>query len=60
MLINQPIKAVVTKDTPLLPSRVKSITRSDLMEYKSELHTRNHNLPEISINGHKKGEKNQV
>ena len=53
----QPIKAVVTKDTPLPPSRVKSITRSDLMEYKSELHTWNHNLPEISINGHKKREK---
>ena len=35
----QPIKAVVTKDTPLPPSRVKIITRSDLMEYKSELHT---------------------
>ena len=36
---NSANQSLVTKDTPLPPSRVKSITRSDLMEYKSELHT---------------------
>ena len=50
-------KPLLQIDTPLHPSRVKSITRSDVMEYKSELRTRNHNLPKISLNGHKKHKK---
>ena len=50
-------KPLLQIDTPLHLSRVKSITRWDVMEYKSELHTGNHNLPEISINGHKRCEK---
>ena len=32
-------KPLLQIDTLLHPSRVNSITRSDLMEYKSELHT---------------------
>ena len=50
-------KPLLQIDTPLHPSRVKSFTRSDVMEYKSELHTWNHNLPKISINWHKRSEK---
>ena len=50
-------KPLLQIDTPLHPSRVNSITRSEAMEYKSELHTGNLNLPEISINGHKRREK---
>ena len=50
-------KPLLQIDTPVHPSRVKSITRSDVMEYKSELHTGNHNLPEISINEYKRREK---
>ena len=50
-------KPLLQIDTPMHPSRVKSIVLLEVMEYKSELHTWNHNLPEISINGLKRREK---